>query len=255
MHHHFIDRYARCDSAVHRLDPRTKLLCAVLFTGYVVSIPKYEISPLIPLVLLPFAWISFAGIPWRFVGKHILICSPFIITLAVFNPIFDRTARMSTIAGLSVCLPGGWFVAGNLVAKYLLGISCLVALAGTTRFDHLLLALEKFRAPRILILQLSFLYRYLFELVEQAHEIIRARRARYVGRLATAMKIRSATGMVGILFVRSYESSQKIFNAMQARLYDGQLRTTKQLRFTSRDLIVFTAVIAYLVICYITYPR
>jgi cobalt/nickel transport system permease protein len=222
----------------------------LFFTGYVVSVPKYQISPLIPLILLPFAWISFAGIPWRFVGKHILICSPFIVTLAVFNPMFDRTSHSVVILGQRVHLAGGYLVAVNLLVKYLLGLSCLVALASTTRFDHLLLALTKFRLPRILILQLSYLYRYLFELIEQAHEILRARRARSAGRLPFGVKIRSAAGMVGILFVRSYESSQKVFLAMQARLYNGELRPVHQLHVRAIDVVLFFSVITYLVFCF-----
>lgn len=255
MHHHFIDRYARCDSVVHRLDARVKLLCALVFTGYVVSIGKYQVWPLIPLVLVPFAWLSFGGVPWRFVGKHIVICSPFIITLAVFNPIFDGTRQAVVFFGLRMEVSGGWLVASNLLLKYLLGLGCLVALASTTRFEHLLLAMQSFGVPRILILQISFLYRYLFELIEQAQEVLRARRARSVGRLSFDVRVRSAAGMVGILFVRSYESSQRIFQAMQARLYDGRLRTSQRLRLGCADLLVLGSVIGFLVLCYSAGPQ
>ncbi|MFA5864323.1 MAG: cobalt ECF transporter T component CbiQ [Phycisphaerae bacterium] len=252
MHHHFIDRYAREDSVIHRLDARTKLLTAIVFSAYVVSIPRYEIAPLVPLVIIPFTWITLGKIPWPFVGKHILICSPFILTLAVFNPLFDHSLQHIVLFGSRYTVPGGFLIAINLLVKYLLGITCLIALSSTTRFDHLLLAMKKFRVPRILILQMYFLYRYLFELIEQGHEILRARQARDVGHLTVARRIRSSSGMVGVLFIRSYESALKVFQAMEARLYDGHLRTVEQLQFTRPDLIAFIFTAGFLFFCYLS---
>ncbi len=254
MHHGFIDRYAREDSIVHRLDARTKLLIALAFTMMVVSIPKYQIAPFIPLVVLPFAWITLGKIPWPFVGRQILICSPFILTLVIFNPLFDHSSQPVVLLGRQYILPGGFLIAANLLLKYLLGLTCLVALSSTTRFDHLLLALRKFHLPKILILQLYFLYRYLFELIEQGEEILRARRAREVGRLTIRRRVKSSAGMVGVLFTRSYESSIKIFQAMQARLYDGQLPAAHELHFTRPDLAAGLITAAFLLFCYGSSP-
>jgi len=252
MHHHFIDRYAREDSIVHKLDARTKLIAAFVFSAYVVSIPKYQIAPMVPLVIFPFAWITLARIPWKFVGKQILICSPFIITLGLFNSLFDSTSQRFVFNGRVCNLPGGVLVAANLVGKYLLGISCLIALSSTTRFDHLLLAMRKFHLPKIFVLQLYFLYRYLFELIEQGHEILRARQARAIGRLTFRNRVRSSAGMVGVIFVRSYESSIRIFQAMEARLYDGELRTASELHFHLTDAAAFGLAMIFLIFCYLS---
>jgi cobalt/nickel transport system permease protein len=254
MHHGFIDRYAREDSIVHRLDARTKLLIAVTFSLVVVAIPKYQIAPLVPLVILPFAWITLGKIPWPFVGRQILLCSPFILTLVIFNPLFDHSTQTVVFLNHRYALPGGLLIAANLLLKYVLGLTCLVALSSTTRFDHLLLALRKFHLPRILILQLYFLYRYLFELIEQGEEILRARRARQVGHLSIRRRIKSSAGMVGVLFARSYESSIKIFQAMQARLYDGQLPTSQALQFTRYDLVAGLCTAGFLFFCYGSIP-
>jgi cobalt/nickel transport system permease protein len=250
MHHHFLDRYARNDSVIHRLDARTKLIAALAFTALLVSVPRHEIGPLVPMVLVPFAWITLSGLPWSFVGKQILICSPFVLTLVVFNPLFDRSTHLVFLGGRPMAVPGGILVAANLLVKYLLGLATLVALAGTTRFDHLLLAMRKFRVPKILVLQLYFLYRYLFELIGQGHEILRARRAREVGRLTLRRRVQSSTGMVGVLFIRSYESALKTFQAMESRLYDGELRTARRLAFTGADAAALALVAAFLIFCY-----
>jgi len=250
MHHSFIDRYAHGDSIIHRLDPRTKLIGAIVFTVFVVSLPKYAVSPLIPLAIFPFAWITLGKIPWKFVGKHILICSPFILTLAVFNPLFDHTTQRIFLFGQLRTIPGGYLIAANLVGKYLLGVSCLIALSSTTRFDHLLLAMQRFKVPRVLTLQLYFLYRYLFELIEQGEEIRRARLAREVGHLTLQRRIRSSSGMVGVLFIRSYESALKIFQAMEARLYEGQIQSVQRLKWRRSDGITLILTLFFLFFCY-----
>ncbi len=250
MHHHFIDYYAQGSSVVHQLDARTKLIVALLYTGCVVAVNKYHLAEFVPMAILPFAWITLGGIPWRFVGKQILLCSPFILAVIVFTPMFDNSIHRITINQTTFTIAGGYIVAANLLFKYLLGITTLVGLASTTRFDHLLLAMRKFHLPDILIVQLAFLYRYLFELIEQAHQMLRAREARSVGRLPVSLKIRSSKTMVAMLFIRSYESSKKIFQAMQARGYDGKIRTMRQLRLCCADIIVLLAVIFYLYFCF-----
>jgi len=250
MHHHFIDYYAQGDSVIHRLDARTKLIVALIYTGFVVGVNKYSVAAFIPLTILPFAWITLANIPWRFVGKQILLCSPFILAVIIFTPMFDKSVHQITFNQTTFTIAGGYIVSANLLIKYLLGITTLVGLASTTRFDHILLAMRKFHLPVILIVQLAFLYRYLFELIEQAHQMLRARDARSVGRLPISLKIRSSKTMVAMLFIRSYESSKKIFQAMQARGYDGKIRTIRQLKFHYTDMFVTIIFCVYLYLCF-----
>ncbi len=249
MHHHFIDYYAQADSIIHRLDARTKMLIALAYTIALISINKYQLAQFIPMTILPFAWITLAGIPWKFVFKQILISSPFIITVIIFTPLFDKSTHNITLFNTTYSIPGGYIVAANLLLKYLLGITTLVGLASTTRFEQILLALRKFHLPEILTIQLAFLYRYLFELIEQAHQMLRARNARTVGSLPISAKIKSARTILATLFIRSYEASKQIFLAMQARGYNGQIKTFRQLNFKPADIFAIITVSLYLYLC------
>jgi len=250
MHHHFIDRYARQDSVVHRLDARTKLVIALVYSGFVVSVSRYDLAPLVPLAVLPFAWVTLGRIPWPFVARQILVCSPFILTLAVFNPLFDHSVQRVVLLGRPVEVAGGVLVAANLVFKFLLGVTCLIALSSTTRFDQILAAMRWFHVPQILVMQMHFLYRYLFELIGQSQELLRARSARDLGGLTLRRRMQSSAGMVGVLFVRSYESAGKVFQAMQARLYDGRIPAAQSLAFGRSDLAAVALAAAYLAFCY-----
>jgi cobalt/nickel transport system permease protein len=54
-----------------------------------------------------------------------------------------------------------------------------------------------------------------------------------------AWRARVTGSMVGSLFVRSYERSERIYAAMLARGFDGTLRGTELARPAQADLIVF----------------
>ena len=74
------------------------------------------------------------------------------------------------------------------------------------------------------------MWRYLFVLVDEAIRLTRARDARsgsVTGRGGGAVwwRARVAGGMAGNLFLRGYERSERIYAAMVARGYDGEVRT------------------------------
>ena len=77
---------------------------------------------------------------------------------------------------------------------------------------------------------ISFMYRYLGVIGDEAARMNRARAARSADRggrgAGGSLRWRAGvTGsMVGSLFLRSYERSERIYAAMQARGFDGELR-------------------------------
>jgi cobalt/nickel transport system permease protein len=95
--------------------------------------------------------------------------------------------------------------------------------------------------PRLLVAIISFMYRYMFVLVDETMRLLRAREARSA-RLSTRKgggsllwRARVAGNMVGQLFLRSYERSERIYNAMLARGYRGQMLTLNPHTMRSSD--------------------
>jgi cobalt/nickel transport system permease protein len=43
--------------------------------------------------------------------------------------------------------------------------------------------------------------------------------------------------MIGTLFIRSYERSERVYTAMASRGFDGQVRVIEQLKFSRMDVI------------------
>jgi len=235
MHHAYVDRFASGDSPVHRLDPRAKLVAVVAFTALVVSVPKYQVAALFPYAVFPFALLAFGGIPFAFVAKHLLIVSPFVVFVAVFNPLYDPAPMLVRLGPWSFWVRAGLVSCANICGKFVLTVSALVALVSTTPFSDLLKALAWFRLPRLFIIELSFLYRYLFVLIEEVMRLRRARDCRTVGPSPLARRLRVTGGMIGSLFVRTLERGERIYAAMLARGFDGTVRTLSQFHVRAAD--------------------
>jgi cobalt/nickel transport system permease protein len=118
----------------------------------------------------------------------------------------------------------------TIATKSWLSVQVALLLAYTTPFHDLLDAMRELRVPRILVAIIGFMYRYLAVIGDEAQRLIRAR----ASRSAAAEGARSGgtigwrarvTGhMVGSLFLRSYERSERIYAAMLARGFDGTFR-------------------------------
>jgi cobalt/nickel transport system permease protein len=91
--------------------------------------------------------------------------------------------------------------------------------------------LEHLRVPMILTTIIAFLYRYLFVLSDEVFRLLRARESRSAaapgqrsGR-SIAWRANVAGHMAGQLFLRSYERSERVYNAMLARGFTGHMQT------------------------------
>ena len=232
MQHAYIDQFATLDSPLHRLDPRAKILAVIGFITLVISVPRQEIFTLVPFAVYPVLLITIAGIPLGRLLKHALMVSPFILSLAVFAPVFDQTP-VGTLGGIP--LTAGWLTSINITLKFFITVLATLALVATTRFDRLLFGLDKLGVPRVLVMQLSFLYRYLFVLVEEASAMMRARDARNFARAPLRRKLGAVRGIVAVLFVKTLNRAERVYAAMAARGFAGRIHMVEEGTFGVRD--------------------
>lgn len=245
MHHSYIDKFAYQDSIIHRLDARCKFIAVFFFTAFVVSLPGQCLSILFCFAVGPFAVLVIAGIPLQFVFKHILFVCPFIVVLALTSIFYDRNPMPVNFGPFSFQITAGIMLCVNIVAKFIVSMLALIALVSTTRFSDLLLGLQKLHVPNVLILQLGFLYRYIFILIDQSHHIIRARKARTLRRLPALQELKIGSSMVGSLFIRSLETASNVHIAMQARGFDGTFKSIRTPRIRYADFLFVLCVVVF----------
>ncbi|HIC88016.1 MAG TPA: cobalt ECF transporter T component CbiQ, partial [Anaerolineae bacterium] len=124
----------------------------------------------------------------------------------------------------------------TVMLKSWLSVLAALLLTASTPFPEMLTGLRGIGVPRVLVAIIAFMFRYAFILADEALRLMRAREARSArpsarihidGKVGGSLgwRARVTGGMVGNLFVRSFERSERIYNAMLSRGYAGDLRT------------------------------
>ncbi len=254
MHHSHIDRFAQGDSPVHRLEARAKLVAVLAYTAVLISFNRYTVAALAPMAILPLSMLWFGGVPIWFALRRVAILSPFILAICLFSPLYDHSAHAAAFGPWRFVVSGGWLTAFDLAIKFTFGVLALTALMSTTPFASLLEAMRKLGAPKLLVMQLGFVYRYLFVLIDEAMRIRRGRDFRGAARAPVGRRLAAVGNIVGSLFVRTLERSDRIQTAMAARGYRGNSRSLSVSQFRGRDAAFLLAVAAYLLGCRWLYP-
>ncbi|MBU0481200.1 MAG: cobalt ECF transporter T component CbiQ [Proteobacteria bacterium] len=222
-----LDSLAEADTPLHRLDPRAKVLVTAVFIICVVSFDKYEIARLLPFFLYPALLIGLGNLPLGFLLRKLLMVSPFVIFIGIFNPWLDRTVLLH-LGSLHVT--GGWLSFISLLLRFSLTVGCALILIASTGFPAFCMALEKLGAPRILAVQLLLLYRYLFILIGEAIRMIRAHSLRSFNR-KSGISFKVFLQMLGNLLLRTIDRAQRIHRAMLSRAFTREIRIVRQFSF------------------------
>lgn len=236
MHHASLDRYAGGDSPVHRLDPRAKLIAALVFTAAAVSEPRTELAGLLPYLVPPLAALLASGVPAGFLVRRVLIASPFALVMAAGNPLFETAPTLVVLGPWTAVLGRGWITGGVILLKFLVSVLALLALVTTTRIGKLAGAFSALGVPRPLAMQVVFLYRYLFVIVGEVQRRARAAAARRIGPVTLTLGLSAVGASLSGLFSRSLDRSERVGAAMAARGFDGAFVATPGRRARSVDL-------------------
>lgn len=254
LHHSHIDRYAQGDSPIHRLDARAKLLAVLAYTAVVISFNRYALLALAPLSVLPLAMLWLGGIPLRFAVRRVLILCPFILALCLAMPFYDASAHVIRLGPRALLLSGGTLTALNIAIKFALTVLALTALTSTTPFASMLEGMRRLGCPRAMSMMLGFLYRYLFVLLDEAMRLRRGRDFRGAAMASVRRRLAAVGGMIGSLFVRTLERSDRVALAMAARGFRGESHGLSVLAWSHADAIWLILVAGYLVFCRAIYP-
>jgi cobalt/nickel transport system permease protein len=235
MHVHFLDPYLPRPSLVHSLDPRVKFILAVSFilTCTITPVGAWPIFILLFSLILAVEILSEVGI--LYVLKRSLLAAPFVLAALplIFTVPGDPLANLHLGSwNFIVSVQGVERVLGIMVKSWL-SVQAAILMSATMPFPDLLLAMRAVRIPRLLVAIIGLMWRYLFVLADEAVRLLRARAARSGQSDDPSLKTGGsipwrahvAGGMAGNLFLRGFERSDRIYTAMLARGYDGEIRS------------------------------
>jgi cobalt/nickel transport system permease protein len=227
-----LDRLAAGDTALHRLDPRAKVLVTLVFIIAVVSFGKYEISALVPFFLFPVIMVALGDLPTSYMVKKIALLCPFALIVGIFNPVFDRQILVQLGP---IGISGGWVSFVSIALRAFLTVGIALIMVGVTGFSAGCNALERMGLPKAFVVQLLFLYRYIFVLTDEGARTARARELRTFGK--KGMEMKAFASLVGNLLLRTWERAERIYRAMLCRGFNGEFHVRRSYRFGIRETI------------------
>ncbi len=238
----FLDRYSQTGGFLQRMDARAKLIAFTALIIICVSTPPRAYWAFaVYFGLLVAAWIV-SRVPVTYVLKRASIVLPFILAVAIFVPLFKHGGAVYHW-GPFTFYGAGLLVLWNVAAKSTISVLSIVMLGATTSFPDLLKGLERLKVPHLLIAIVSFMYRYIFVLGDEASRMKRARDSRgWSGSWVWHAKV--VGHMIGHLFLRSYERGERVYDAMAARGYEGDIKTLDLQRLRAADVVFATLLFA-----------
>lgn len=211
-------RMAICEDRTRRVDPRVAIAVSLVYLVVMLSVGVGHLSALLWFALYPIISSALLGLQFSRIFRKSLVVLPLVALIGIFNPWLDLTPAFKIG---SIIISEGWISFISIVLRGLLAMQCVLILIESEGFIGLCRGLHRLGIPRFLTDQLQFVYRYIAVLINEASIMKRAREARGFGRRRMPLKMWST--MIGQLFLRTIDRSERIHNAMLARGFNGSL--------------------------------
>lgn len=244
-------RYVPGDSAIHKMDPRAKLLLVFLFVC-VIFLANNTATYLF-IAAFTLSLILLSKVPPFFLYNGLKPVFILIIFTFALHILFTKEGELLYKLGWLEIYEGGLrqglFI--SLRFTFLILVTSLLTLtttpiAITDGLEELLKPLKKLKLPiHELALMMSISLRFIPTLMEETDKIMKAQAARGVEFTSGPLKARlkAIVPLLVPLFVGSFKRAEELATAMEARGYRGGEGRTKyrQLEWKSRDTLMLIA--------------
>lgn len=256
-----LGQYFPGDTVVHRLDPRTKLLCVVL---YIVALfcAKWFVSYGVVVAML-IVCIRLSRVKMKALTRGLKTVYIIVAFTAIMNLFFTGGDPISDLPILRHISVAGIYAAFFMMLRIVLLIMGSFLLTYTTSpisltdaLDNLLSPLKKLHFPiHELTLMMSLALRFIPTLIEETDKIMSAQKARGAD-FESGNIFRRAKALVPILvplFISAFRRADELATAMESRCYHGgEGRTALYvLRYRAMDYIalaLFVVLVAAVIV-------
>jgi len=258
--------YLPGETAIHRLDPRTKILAASVLITLLLFIKSYQAYGLILLFLTTV--ILVAGIPLQFALSGLKPMLPVLVLMWFFqlflytspeaNVLFSFWIFTATDAGMHM---------GNLISLrvfFLFAVTTVMTLTTsivnlTDGMESILSPLKKIGLPtQELVMTMVIALRFVLILAEELDKIVKAQMARGVAfdRGSFIQRTKKIFPVFLPLFINAFKRAEELIVAMEARSYTGGKGRTKMktLRLGRVDFVagliifLFSTIVIYTIV-------
>lgn len=227
--------FASGQSIVHSLDPRARVVAAILLSIQVAV--SYRFTTLIIGLLSSIILVLLARLNLRLVIRRLMTVAAFLVLIWVVMPLTYEGETFQQFGPIELSRPGV-ILSAQITLKTLTILMIFMSLVATMTIATLGHALHRLRVPDKFVYLLLITYRYLFVIQEE-----------YI-RLRTAIKIRgfqpgtnlhsykTYAYLIGMLFVRAAMRAERVSQAMRCRGFKGRFYSLDEDN-ASRGMAIF----------------
>lgn len=229
-----LEEFAEGNSFFHRLDPRVKFITIMPYI-FVIAIVHGSIGPFLALIL-SLLMIVFTRISIKKLLSRLIVVNTFIFILWIFLP-FSHPGDVVFHIGHLTATREGFLYALSITFKANAIVLATIAILGTSEVFSLAHALVRLKMPDKLVHLFFFFYRYISVLHEEYERLKNAIAIRAFKAKTNTHTYRTYSYLVGMLIVRSYDRSQRIYRAMLCRGFKGKFPTVSHFKLKRGDLL------------------
>lgn len=213
---HRLDDLAARDSFLTRLHPLAKLLAAVVYLVAVLSFARHDLTGLLGMSLLLILLYQLEELPLLGCLRQFRTVLVLLAGVGAANLLFAHEPAVQ-VGGFAVS--GAWLTFAVLLLK---GVFCFLAvylLMESTGINGVCGALQQLHFPRVMVVTLLLIYRYLVLLLQEGERISTAYELRAPQQ--KGIHYRAWGSLAGQLLLRSIDRAQNVYESMQLRGFCG----------------------------------
>lgn len=215
-----------------RIDGRVQLAALFALVISAALVPPLPALRLWVLFLIALVWAALAQVSGGWVARRGLLLLPLLLFVVI---------------GLPFAHDQGTALVVSLLLRAGTSLLATAAFAHSVPESDALTAMYAFRFPRALVDTVAFALRYARLIGEDSRRMLRARAARSAGSGTLALRTGATGGIVGSLFIRSFERSECLSQAMAARGFAGSLPNAASARLSRQDRALACGIAAVMV--------
>lgn len=234
-----IDVHGDTPSFFHNWDPAVKIGSLFPYCFLVVSL-KSLFWCMVALSISILA-LTFSNIPWQRGLRRLAAMSGFLLMFLLIVP-FTSPARPGETLLLLPMFPSlpfhlsGFYLALAIVIKAFAIALMMEPMLGTSSLPVTLQGLARLGLPSAIIQMILLTHRYIFVFQQEIIRMYRSMRVRGFTARTDVATMKTMGNFFGMLFVGSFDRTQKVYEAMLCRGYQGRFPTFSLPRTRGEDL-------------------
>ncbi len=256
-----IGQYYNCDSPVHKMDPRTKILWVIFYMIALFVIDGFW--SYLAVIAVTAAIIKVSNVPISFILRGLKPIVVIIVFTAILNLFMTKGETVLFSKGIITVTREGIYMATKMAVRIILLIMGTSLLTFTTTptvltggLEVMLKPLKKIGVPvSVFVMMMSIALRFIPTLLDETDKIIKAQMSRGAD-FEHGNPVKRIKAMLPILiplFVSAFRRADDLAVAMECRCYnsDGERTSYRRFSFGKYDLyaLLWAAGLCIILIC------